>query len=468
MISKINEINDESRFNTLPSKLGIQAKILGENVRVLKRDQFTGERTLNDEDTTMVQRALDHLEMQGYGRSRPTRKGYHVMPDGSVMKDSLMGYGPCMSKKTKPTPMPNYLVQQALADKRIREIDIRRRAERPLEQDVEIEYITDLATHTNMTRDEIINAVYSRREKKVSDKIISDRAGASNIRRDRRRTNPGRRTEFIQARNRRNQMPSIGEGLSGGKDMNPAQVALQEQIAGLREENHVVLDNMIQRILDEFGTISRAPPYIRRALTLAETNVREADELTGDYEDIIEDLLEIEEFMINANTNLNTLIAYDREVNARDREDQRERDMSGGADGDSDSDDTIMSTGDIPVTQIPPPLPNIPQQPNIQDLLDQPVINFDTDEEDNVQTEAQQSLNIMDVLNRYDILNQLHGSVIGFDGIWQTLRIDYPTLTQALLLSMLRTRRNQTSPPRAPKSKDNQGPPPPPPRNSTL
>lgn len=94
MISKINDIKDESRFNTLPSKLGIKAKILGEDFGFLKRDQFTDVNTMTDEDTLLVQNTLDHLEMLGYGRIRPLR-----------------GAGACMSRRQpepelEPEPLP--------------------------------------------------------------------------------------------------------------------------------------------------------------------------------------------------------------------------------------------------------------------------------------------------------------------------------------------------------------------------
>jgi len=83
MISRINEIKDEPRFNTLPSKLGIQAKILGETTGILARDQFTkGTADMSPKDEALVRSALEHLEMQGYGKHRPIR-----------------GSGMCVSKK---------------------------------------------------------------------------------------------------------------------------------------------------------------------------------------------------------------------------------------------------------------------------------------------------------------------------------------------------------------------------------
>jgi len=309
-----------------------------------------------------------------------------------------------------------------------------------------------------MTRDEIIDAVYSRREKKVSAKIIADRAGAENIRRDRRTTNPGRRNQFIRDRRKRRLMQSIGEGLRGGRD----QSFIQQQISDLREEHVESLEDMRETIIDEFGSVSRAPPHIRSVINHGVRALSDGDELDGDDDFILQELTSISESMADFRDHLATLIRYDRTVrdrDRRDREDQRERDLSGGADDDSDTDDTIMSN-DLPVVQIQPPLPNIQPQPDIQDLLNLPINNFDTDEEDTVQAETQQ-LNEMELLRHYDELNAQYGNVLGFDGIWNILRISNPNLTREALLTLVRNTRNMVSPTRGTKRKDRQDPPPP-------
>lgn len=80
MVEKIKDAEKagESRFNTLPSKLGIQAKIKLSDLGLMDKGAFAlggSLEDMTDEEIAMVQSAVDHLEMMGYGRSRPIRGG---------------------------------------------------------------------------------------------------------------------------------------------------------------------------------------------------------------------------------------------------------------------------------------------------------------------------------------------------------------------------------------------------------
>jgi hypothetical protein len=73
MIKKVNQISNnksDSRFNIAQARL-IKAKIVGENLGLIKRDAFSGDLSVNKliskEDKELMEKTLKPLEMKGYG-----------------------------------------------------------------------------------------------------------------------------------------------------------------------------------------------------------------------------------------------------------------------------------------------------------------------------------------------------------------------------------------------------------------
>jgi hypothetical protein len=92
MVSKIQDAEKagESKFNTLPSKLGIQAKIKLSDWGIMKKDAFAQGGSLDDmtaEEIAMVQGAVDWMEQKGYGKIRPMRGGSITGNDMDITKD---------------------------------------------------------------------------------------------------------------------------------------------------------------------------------------------------------------------------------------------------------------------------------------------------------------------------------------------------------------------------------------------
>ena len=70
MVNKLNEIQKkgtDSRFNTIPAKLAISAKIKAEDFGVLSRKKFISDEVPNESDKRIVSRKLKELEQEGYG-----------------------------------------------------------------------------------------------------------------------------------------------------------------------------------------------------------------------------------------------------------------------------------------------------------------------------------------------------------------------------------------------------------------
>ena len=70
MIDKLNEIQKnktDSRFNIIPAKLAISAKIKAEDFGVLSRKKFISDKSPNRSDKILLERKLKELEQQGYG-----------------------------------------------------------------------------------------------------------------------------------------------------------------------------------------------------------------------------------------------------------------------------------------------------------------------------------------------------------------------------------------------------------------
>ena len=70
MIDKLNEIQKnktDSRFNILPAKLAISAKIKAEDFGVLSRKKFISDKTPSRSDKIILDRKLKELEQEGYG-----------------------------------------------------------------------------------------------------------------------------------------------------------------------------------------------------------------------------------------------------------------------------------------------------------------------------------------------------------------------------------------------------------------
>ena len=70
MIDKLNEIQKnktDSRFNIIPAKLAISAKIKAEDFGVLSRKKFISDKSPSRSDKIILDRKLKELEQQGYG-----------------------------------------------------------------------------------------------------------------------------------------------------------------------------------------------------------------------------------------------------------------------------------------------------------------------------------------------------------------------------------------------------------------
>ncbi|NQY43825.1 MAG: hypothetical protein HRT87_10835 [Legionellales bacterium] len=70
MIDKLNEIQKnktDSRFNIIPAKLAISAKIKAEDFGVLSRKKFISDKSPNRSDKILLERKLKELEQEGYG-----------------------------------------------------------------------------------------------------------------------------------------------------------------------------------------------------------------------------------------------------------------------------------------------------------------------------------------------------------------------------------------------------------------
>ncbi len=70
MIDKLNEIQKnktDSRFNILPAKIAISAKIKAEDFGLLSRKKFISDKTPSRSDKIILDRKLKELEQEGYG-----------------------------------------------------------------------------------------------------------------------------------------------------------------------------------------------------------------------------------------------------------------------------------------------------------------------------------------------------------------------------------------------------------------
>jgi len=70
MVNKLNEIQKkgtDSRFNTIPAKLAISAKIKAEDFGVLSRKKFISDKEPSRSDKIILERKLKELEQEGYG-----------------------------------------------------------------------------------------------------------------------------------------------------------------------------------------------------------------------------------------------------------------------------------------------------------------------------------------------------------------------------------------------------------------
>ena len=64
---EIQKKGTDSRFNTIPAKLAISAKIKAEDFGVLSRKKFISDEVPNESDKRIVSRKLKELEQEGYG-----------------------------------------------------------------------------------------------------------------------------------------------------------------------------------------------------------------------------------------------------------------------------------------------------------------------------------------------------------------------------------------------------------------
>ena len=77
MLERIRELHKEgeSLVNTAPSYLGIASKVKLEDLGILSPEQFASSAVsdLTPEEKDLYEKTYQHLEMQGYGKKRPTR-----------------------------------------------------------------------------------------------------------------------------------------------------------------------------------------------------------------------------------------------------------------------------------------------------------------------------------------------------------------------------------------------------------
>ena len=77
MVNKLSEIqreNTDSRFNTIPAKTAIQAKMKLEDLGLLSASAFNEINKLSTDDRELLKDKLDELEQEGYGKG-PKKKG---------------------------------------------------------------------------------------------------------------------------------------------------------------------------------------------------------------------------------------------------------------------------------------------------------------------------------------------------------------------------------------------------------